>query len=44
MTAMLVYLASEDPEPMPRDRRAMPEDTEWPECRPPERSSEEAGQ
>ena len=43
MTAMLVYLASEDPEPMPRDRRAMPEDEEWPECRPPERSSEEAG-
>ena len=43
MTAMLVYLASEDPEPMPRDRRAMPEDSEWPECRPPERSSEEEG-
>ena len=43
MTAMLVYLASEDPERMPRDQRAMPEDEEWPECRPPERSSEEAG-
>ena len=43
MTAMLVYLASEDPERMPRDRRAMPEDSEWPECRPPERSSEEEG-
>ena len=43
MTAMLVYLASEDPEPMPRDRRAMPEDTEWPECRPAARSSEEEG-
>ena len=38
MTAMLVYLASEDPERMPRDRRAMPEDTEWPECRPAARS------
>ena len=35
MTAMLVYLASEDPERMPRDRRAMPEGEEWPECRPP---------
>ena len=46
MTAMLVYLASEDPEPMPRDRRAMPDGPdgeEWPECRPPARSSEEAG-
>ncbi len=42
MTAMLVYLASEDPERMPRDRRAMPEDEEWPECRPPARSTEEA--
>ncbi len=44
MTAMLVYLASEDPEPMPRDRRAMPEDEdgeEWPECRPPARSTGE---
>ena len=41
MTAMLVYLASEDPEPMPRDRRAMPDGPdgeEWPECRPPARS------
>ena len=27
MTAMLVYLASEDPERMPRDRRAMPDDS-----------------
>ncbi|MYE35632.1 MAG: M20/M25/M40 family metallo-hydrolase [Gemmatimonadales bacterium] len=39
MTAMFAYLASEDPEPMPRDRRAMPEGTQWPDCRPPARSS-----
>ena len=43
MTALFAYLASEDPEPMPRDRRAMPEGEAWPECRPPERSSEEDG-
>ena len=42
MTALFAYLASEDPEPMPRDRRAMPEGEAWPECRPPERSSAEA--
>ncbi len=42
MTAMLVYLASRDSEPMPRDRRAMPEGSEWPECRPPARSWAEA--
>ncbi len=39
MTALFAYLASEDPEMMPRDRRAMPEGSEWPECRPPARSS-----
>ena len=43
MTALFAYLASEDAEPMPRDRRAMPEGEAWPECRPPERSSEEDG-
>ena len=42
MTAMLVYLASEDPERMSRDRRAMPEGSEWPECRSPARSSSES--
>ena len=41
MTALFAYLASEDAEPMPRDRRAMPEGETWPECRPPERSSAE---
>ena len=39
MTALFAYLASQDPEMMPRDRRAMPEGTEWPECRPPARTS-----
>ena len=39
MTAMFAYLASEDPEMMPRTRRAMPEGMEWPECRRPARSS-----
>ena len=39
MTALFVYLASQDPEMMPRDRRTMPEGSEWPECRPPARSS-----
>ena len=39
MTAMLVYLASEDAERMPRARRAMPEGSTWPECRPPARNS-----
>ena len=42
MTAMLVYLASEDPERMPRDQRAMPDGSQWPECRPPARSSGES--
>ena len=42
MTAMLVYLASEDPESMPRDRRVMADGAEWPECRSPARSSTES--
>ncbi len=42
MTAMLVYLASEDPERMPRDQRAMPDGSQWPECRAPARSSGES--
>ncbi len=42
MTAMLVYLASEDPEPMPRDRRVMADGAEWPECSSPARSSGES--
>ena len=42
MTAMLVYLASEDPESMPRDRRVMADGVEWPECRSPARSSMES--
>ncbi|MXX71831.1 MAG: M20/M25/M40 family metallo-hydrolase, partial [Gemmatimonadetes bacterium] len=42
MTAMLAYLASEDAEMMSRDRRAMPEGSEWPRCRPPARSSGES--
>ena len=42
MTAMLVYLASEDAEMMPRDQRAMPDGSQWPECRPPARSSGES--
>ena len=42
MTAMLVYLASEDPERMPRDQRAMPAGSEWPDCRSPARSSGES--
>ncbi len=47
LTAMLVYLASEDPNRVPRDRRAvMPpsrrtgEPTTWPQCRDGRRSSE----
>jgi hypothetical protein len=44
LTAMLVYLASEDPERVPRTRRVLPIDTrtgqqmQWPPCRPPRRS------
>ncbi len=46
LTAMLVYLASEDPERVPRARRVMPvsqrtgEQSEWPTCREPRRSYE----
>jgi len=44
MTAMLVYLASEDPAPMPRDRRVMPTGPQgtqqpWPTCQQPARST-----
>ncbi|HSG81820.1 MAG TPA: M20/M25/M40 family metallo-hydrolase [Gemmatimonadota bacterium] len=45
--AMLAYLASEDPELMPRDQRVLPvsgrtgEQMTWPECRLPMRSWEE---
>ena len=39
MTAMLVYLASEDSERMPRDQRVLPPGAEWPDCRSPARSS-----
>jgi len=42
MTAMLVYLASEDRESMPRDRRVMADGAEWPECQSPARSSAES--
>ena len=44
LTAMLAYLAAEDPETMPRDTRVMPGvaeddgDDGWPECRDPMRS------
>jgi hypothetical protein len=46
LTAMLAYLASEDPERVPRDRAVMPmnprtgEQRTWPECRDATRSSE----
>jgi len=46
LTAMLIYLASEDPERMPRDQRIMPVDDrtgdqrEWPACRPARRAYE----
>jgi carboxypeptidase Q len=44
LTAMLVYLASEDPDRMPRDRRVMPlnregQPTQWPACQPGRASS-----
>jgi Zn-dependent M28 family amino/carboxypeptidase len=44
LTAMLAYLASEDPEKMPRDRRVMPagqggQPQPWPSCGTPRRSS-----
>jgi hypothetical protein len=48
LVAMLAYLASEDPERVPRDRRVMPVDQEtgegrsWPECREPRRTADAA--
>jgi carboxypeptidase Q len=45
LTAMLAYLASEDPETTPRDRRVMPvnprtsQQTSWPACATPPRNS-----
>jgi hypothetical protein len=44
LAAMLAYLASEDPEKMPRDRRILPpgpggQRQNWPACNPPRRSS-----
>lgn len=39
LTAMLVYLAAEDPQPMPRERRRT---ARWPECQPPARSQAES--
>ena len=48
LTAMLAYLASEDPQTMPRDRRVMPVDPAtgkarpWPECTKPARTSTES--
>jgi Zn-dependent M28 family amino/carboxypeptidase len=48
LTAMLVYLASEDPQVMPRDRRVMPVDPAtgvpraWPDCTRPARTSAES--
>ncbi|NUR21067.1 MAG: M20/M25/M40 family metallo-hydrolase [Gemmatimonadaceae bacterium] len=46
MTAMLVYLASEDPTTVPRDRRIMPDapngaPQDWPPCQTPPRKSSE---
>ena len=44
LAAMLAYMASEDPERMPRDTRVLPTDPRtgqpgvWPQCRPPRRS------
>lgn len=46
LTAMLTYLASEDPERVPRDKRVMPVDSNsgeqmmWPACRPARRAYE----
>jgi Zn-dependent M28 family amino/carboxypeptidase len=48
LAAMLVYLASEDPQTMPRDRRVMPVDPAtgvpraWPDCSRPARTSAES--
>ena len=47
LVAMLAYMASEEPERIPRDRRVLPvnprtgEQREWPTCRLPRRSWEE---
>ncbi len=38
LTAMLAYLASEDPEMLPRDQRVLPDGQEWPRCYPPRRN------
>jgi hypothetical protein len=44
LTAMLAYLASQDPERVPRDRRLLPRDprtgelSQWPTCRDGQRS------
>ena len=46
LTAMLIYLASEDPNRIPRDQRVMPVNTrtgeqrQWPTCRPAQRAYE----
>lgn len=47
LTAMLAYLASEDPETVPRDRRIMPigqngTQQQWPACTKPPRTSSES--
>ena len=48
LTAMLAYLAAEDPVSLPRDRRVMPPDQttqqpqSWPDCTPAARSSQES--
>ncbi|HEU5050699.1 MAG TPA: M28 family peptidase, partial [Gemmatimonadales bacterium] len=47
LTAMLVYLAAEDPEVVSRDRRVMPlgrngQQMEWPSCPAPARASSES--
>ncbi|HEX6644292.1 MAG TPA: M20/M25/M40 family metallo-hydrolase [Gemmatimonadales bacterium] len=47
LTAMLAYLAAEDPEMIPRERRVMPvgrngQQTEWPSCPSPARASTES--
>jgi carboxypeptidase Q len=43
LTAMLAYLASEHPEKLPRDRRSMGENLNWPQCRPGATQSPRAG-
>jgi carboxypeptidase Q len=39
LVAMLAYLASEEPELMPRDVRELPGDQDWPACRTPMRTA-----